>query len=169
MHFNLVDLDATTRQLMLEEFESDAGSGRVYASKRARPGTESTYHDAQRTAFAGGDADSLNHALATSDIFAPRQSDGKVVNVLAAAEALGDGQFVAYYVRAICRRALDEAREIEVYRGQATAVHRSESDALIGSRPDPAALLAELRDASLEPWRFGAVGKVNSGLAIKLV
>lgn len=141
MHFELVDLDAPTRALMLEEFESDAQRDRVLRSRRARPGTEAVYYDLQRAAFREGDADSLRQTLAASGIFAERQSDGKTVNVDDAAAALGDGQFIAYYTRAICRRALDEGREIEIYRGQETAVHRPESDALIGSRPDPAALL----------------------------
>jgi|SRR6478752_3348820 len=167
--FNLVDLDAATRHLMLEELEADITTGRIYKSRRALPGTEAIYFDAQRRAFASGVTTSLNRELATSGLFAAKQSDGKTVNVAASAEALGDGQFVAYYTRAVCRRAIDEGREIEVYRGQATAEHRPESDALIGTRPDPATLLSVLRDFSLEPWKFSEVGKVNSGLAVKLV
>lgn len=168
MPFILPDLDVTTRRLMLEEFESDVASDRVYISARALPGTGSAYLDAQRAAFGGGDTDSLSSALAVSGIFADRQNDGKAVNVAAAAAALGDGQFVAYYVRAVCRRAIDEERELEIFRGQSTAEHRAESDAAVGSRRDPSELLSELRAYSQEPWKF-SVGKVNSGLAVKLV
>jgi hypothetical protein len=168
MPFILPDLNATTRQLMLEEFESDFAANRVYVSARALPGTGSAYVDAQRDAFSGGDTDSLSAALAGSGIFATHQNDGKAVNVAAAAAALGDGQFIAYYVRAVCRRAIDEGREVEIYRGQSTAEHRAESEAAIGTRRDPSDLLDEFRSASLEPWKF-SVGKVNSGLAVKLV
>lgn len=168
MPFILPDLDATTRRFMLEEFESDVESGRVYVSARALPGTVSAYLDAQRVAFSGGDTDSLSDALVGSGIFAAHQKDGKAVNVAAAAAALGDGQFIAYYVRAVCRRAIDEDREVEVFRGQSTTEHRAESEAAIGARRDPSELLSESRAYSLEPWKF-SVGKVNSGLAVKLV
>ncbi|WP_269303268.1 hypothetical protein [Aeromicrobium sp. HA] len=168
-HFNLVDLDSATRHVMLEELESDVSAARVYTSRRALAGTDDIYFDAQRAAFDSGDTESLTHELATSGLFAAQQSDGKIVNVVAAAEALADGQFVAYYTRAVCRRAIDEGRAIEVYRGQETAEHRAASDALIGTRPDPAMLLRELRDFSLEPWKFSGVGKVNSGLAVQFI
>ncbi|WIB16269.1 hypothetical protein DEJ34_03810 [Curtobacterium sp. MCPF17_050] len=167
MTFTFTDLDAVTRQAMLEEFESDVAAGRVYISARSAPGSEADYFDAQRTAFTSGDADSLSRTLATSGISASVQSDGKAVNIPDAAAALGDGQFVAYYSRAVCRRAIEEGVHAEVYRGQATAAHRPSSDALVGTRMDPATLLKDLRDHSLQPWLFASVGKVNSGLTVR--
>lgn len=168
-HFDLHDLDSITRELMLDELELDIATGKLYASRRAIRGSEASYIKSLRNAFSAGDADTLIGELESSGIFANNQSDGKAVNVRAAAEALGDGQFIAYYVRAVCRRALDEGRAVEIYRGENTMQHRPQSDALIGVRPNPADLLAELRNASDEPWKFSAVGKVNSGLSVKLV
>ena len=167
MTFTFTDLDAVTRHAMIDELESDVSAGRVYISARAVPGSNLDYFEAQRTAFTSGDADSLSRALATSGIIAPVQSDGKVVNIPDAAAALGDGQFVAYYSRAVCLRAIEEGVDVEVYRGQATAAHRVSSDSLVGTRLDPATLLKDLRDHSLQPWLFASVGKVNSGLAVR--
>ncbi|WP_218221592.1 hypothetical protein [Nesterenkonia sp. Act20] len=168
MTFIFEDLDSTTRDLMLEEFEDDVAHGRVYISARALPGSNTLYFDAQRDAFGSGDADSLSKALASAGVFLKVQSDGKRVNFRDAASALGDGQFVAYYCRAVCRRAIEEGTRVEVYRGQQTATHRAGSDALVGTRVDPATVLDELRVHSLEPNRFSLVGKVNSGLVVRL-
>ncbi len=169
MTFNFVDLVPETRALMIEELKSDIAAGRVLQSTRTRPGTEGTYNQLQLDAFESGTSDTLVSELINSGIFRDRQNNGAQINVPASAAALGDGQFVAYYDRAICLRALAEDREIEVYRGQETAQHRAESDALIGSHPDPATLLQNLREHSTETWVLGGVVKVNSGLTIKLV
>ncbi|KEP72719.1 hypothetical protein HR12_40955 [Microbacterium sp. SUBG005] len=168
MTYDFVDLNAAIRKEMLDELASDIADGRLYESKRAVAGSRDRYIDLLREAFASGDADTLTHKLASAGIFAAHQSDGKTINVAAAA-ALGDGQFSAYYARAVCRRAIEDGRAVEIYRGQTTIERRTSSEALIGTRPDPAVLLKELREHSLEPWKFSSVGKVNSGITIKLI
>ncbi len=169
MTYNFVNLDPAVRGLMLEELGSDIDAMRLYESKRALPGSRAAYIDLLREAFAAGDADTLTSHLASAGIFATHQSDGKTVNVADSAAALGDGQFTTYYARAVCRRAIDEGRAVEIYRGQDTADRRGSSEDLIGTHPDPTGLLEELREHSLEPWKFSSVGKVNSGITIKLV
>jgi hypothetical protein len=169
MPYILDNLDNVTRGLMLDELEADVIAGQLTTSARARPGTESIYLQLLREAFANGDADSLIGSLESSGIWATHQADGKQINVPDASKVLGDGQFVAYYCRAICLRAMADGRAIEVYRGQMTAVHRGSSDRLDGTRPDPVALLDELRRNSLTPWKFTVVGKPNSGMALRLV
>lgn len=169
MDFHLVDLDDLTRALMLEEFDADREADRVYPSAIVRLGATETYYELQRTAFESGDANSLSNALAASGIFKSHDARGRRVDIPSAASRLGDGQFIAYYVRALARRAIDEGRDLEVYRGQGTAHHRPESDAMIGTRPDPGEVLEQFRTYSREPQHFSPVGKVNSGLAVKLV
>ena len=153
---------------MLSELESDIAIGNVYVSKVTHPGTEPIYFDLMRDAFAKSDASALAREIASSGIVRSTQDNGNAVNLVDAAARLGDGQFVAYYARAVCLRAISAGREIEIYRGQDTAVHRHESDIAISSRPDPVGVLEELRTHSLEPWRFSTIAKVNSGLSIKL-
>lgn len=169
MAYHFADLDPETRRLMLDELASDVTDGRLYESKRAVPGSSGDYVAALGEAFASGDSDTLITDLASSGIFAARQGDGKTINVADSAAALGDGQFSVYYARALCRRAIDEGRAVEIYRGQDTGERRASSEALVGSRPDPVALLEQLRADSLEPWKFTSVGKVNSGITLKLV
>jgi len=141
---------------------------RVYTSKRALPGTEAVYVAALREAFANGDPTSLTERLVQVGLFAERQNDGKAINVAEAAAVLGVGQFVAYYSRAVGRRSIESGKSIEIYRGQQTVQRRLDSEALIGTRPDPQVLLDELRAFSAEPWRYSQVGKPNSGLAVRL-
>ncbi|WP_052241281.1 hypothetical protein [Microbacterium hominis] len=169
MTYHFADLDPVVRELMLDELASDIADGRLYESKRAVAGSGGRYIDLLREAFTAGDADTLTNQLASAGIFAAHQSDGKTINVADSAAALGDGQFNAYYARAVCRRAIEEGRAVEIYRGQPTIERRASSEALIGTNPDPVALLEELREHSLEPWKFSSVGKVNSGITIKLV
>lgn len=52
---------------------------------------------------------------------------------------------------------------------EATIERRVSSEALIGTHPDPVGLLEELREHSLERWKFSSVGKANSGITIKLI
>ncbi len=169
MTFEFLDLDDITRNLMVSELETDIANARVYLSKVARPGSEAAYHEMLRAAFVDGDASHLSQTIAESGIIREKQDNGNLVNLADAATRLGDGQFVAYYARAVCIRAVSEGRQVEIYRGQETAAHRLESDMSITSRPDPASVLDELRRFSLEPWQFATIAKVNSGLSIKLV
>jgi len=168
MRLNLADLNEATRQLMLEELGKDRASGKIYRSKRAALGTDSDYFQAQRSAFESGNPDLLVEALAAPGFFLSHQSDGKQINGREAASVLGDGQFIVYHARAMCRRAIAEGREIEIYRAEDTRIHRRESDEVVGSRPDPTGLLNELRENSDQPWKLSTVGKPNSGLAVRL-
>ncbi|WP_314453537.1 hypothetical protein [uncultured Microbacterium sp.] len=169
MTYNLPDLDDDTRRRMLEEFESDAARGAVLPSAVVTPGREAEYLDAQRQAFAQHDPDWLAEKIEFSGMLATQQANGARVNATAAAKRLAAGQFGAYYARAVGGRAVDEGRAIEVYRARHSANPRAGSDAKIGTRPDPAALLADLRDNSTTPGSFAILPEVGSGISVKLV
>ncbi len=169
MTYNLPDLDADTRRRMRDEFESDVAGGLVFPSAVVSPGREDDYLDAQRRAFAANDPDWLADEIETSGMLATHQANGARVNPAAAARRLAAGQFGAYYARAVSGRALDEGRAIEVYRARHSASPRPGSDAKIGSRPDPADLLADLRNNSTMPGNFAVLPEVNSGISVKLV
>lgn len=164
----LKDDDAGLRETMLSEFEGDASAGEVFASAVANSGSEGQYHSALREAISDGTPDSLAEAFLAGDIFTDHQANGNRVNKQDAAVRLGDGQFLHYYNRAVCIRAIELNRSVKIYRGQMTAQHRPESDAAIGQHVDPAELLDSLRSNSAQPWKVGLLAKVNSGLAIEV-
>jgi hypothetical protein len=168
MPFVLSDDDAHLRETMLSEFESDASAGEVFASAVAIDGSERQYHLALREAITDGTPDSLVEAFLAGDLFKDHQANGNRVNRQDAAMRLGDGQFLHYYNRAVCIRAIELNRSVEIYRGQMTAHHRPESDAAIGLQMDPEELLESLRSNSEQPWKVGVLAQVNSGLAIKV-
>lgn len=86
-----------------------------------------------------------------------------------APETLGEGEFNRYYVRGLCRRAIDEGiAALEVYRAKAVMQPRPDSQRLIGQHVDPAAILADLRiTQGVEP-ALGLPPGPNSGLCLRI-
>jgi hypothetical protein len=85
-----------------------------------------------------------------------------------APDTLSEGEFNRYYIRALCRRAIeDKVDYVTVYRARASENPRPESEALIGQRIDASRLLADLRAA---PGVEAALGlaRPNSGLSVRL-
>ena len=86
-----------------------------------------------------------------------------------AAETLAEGEFNRFYVRAVCRRAIDDgASEVEVYRAKAVATPRSASQAMIGRKVNPRDLLEDVRTHPGVDTALGLPPGPNSGLSIRL-
>lgn len=107
-------------------------------------------------------------AILASGMILDRQSNGSRVNKPDAAARLSGGQFGAYYLRAVASRALDEEREIQIYRARPSANPRPESDAKVGQRPSASELLDDLRSNS-STANFSILPEVRSGLLAQLV
>lgn len=169
MPYNLTDLDEITRHYMLEEFESDVRGSTVFTSAIVDSARTADYLDLQRRALAEGTPDSLAADFVASSLLNEHQANGAKVNQSSAASRLAGGQFGVYYARAVCARAVDEDREIEIYRARESSQHRPGSDAKIGTKPDPEALLQDLRENSTEPRAFSILPEVNSGITVRLI
>jgi len=80
---------------------------------------------------------------------------------------LAEGEFNRWYIRGLCVRAIAEGiKSVIVYRARGSDNPRPESEALIGAKMDPGALLEDLpkfqgKEPSLLPY-------VNSGLSVRL-
>jgi hypothetical protein len=82
---------------------------------------------------------------------------------------LAEGEFNRYYIRALCRRALeDQCGDIEVCRVKEVTVPRPESVAKIGQIVDPNKLLEDLRVNVGIDTAFGLPAGPNSGLSIRI-
>jgi hypothetical protein len=175
MSLNLVGLD-DARQAMLTEVERDIAAGALYRSKRLTDAGWAVYPDLLRDAITHGDDVTLTGALAQPQFwFAQEQSQsskGKVFmkNVpVNAHETLAESEFNRFYLRGLCRVALDRGIiEVVVYRAKAVSVPRPESEALIGTSLDPAALLEDLRNSIGVDTALGLPPGPNSGLSGKL-
>lgn len=154
---------------MLGEFNADAGTDNVYLSTVVHEANTAGYLGAQREAFESGNPDTLAAAFESSGVLRPTQDNGNTVNIPQAAKRLAGGQFMAYYIRAVAYRAVQDERSLEIYRARESANPRPESEAKIGTRLDPSELLADLRDKSRTPWTFAVLPEVSSGLSVRLV
>jgi hypothetical protein len=82
---------------------------------------------------------------------------------------LAQDAFNRYYIRALCRRALEDGVEaLIVYRAKPASNPRAESEELVETTVDPAALLEDLRTHPGEEPETGIPGGPNSGISVRL-
>jgi hypothetical protein len=177
MALDYVDLDDTTRQLMLEELNSDISDGRLYISPRLTAEGRERYPELLREAMTSHNDAWLAHMLNTAALIKLEEQRRKpkggytVVKVPVTAPAtLAEGEFNRFYCRAVCRRALqDGIGQVEIYRAKDVEKPRPESVAKEGTRANAQELLNDLRThQGVEP-ALGLPPGPNSGLSVRLV
>ncbi len=142
----LTNLDELTREKMLDEVDRAERAGQLHLSNRLTEEGRKRYPDLLRRAVRAGDAVSFAAALRSHLRTHYETQSGKRQKVPTnAAEILADGEFNHFYVRAMCTRAAEEGRSLEVYRAGTVEKPRPKSEALIGTHPEPDELLASLR------------------------
>lgn len=165
------NLDARTRQFMLNEVELDVSKGALYISPRLnRQGIEmyaSLLKDAIQNhdeAWLSGELRRLNY------INAFEKRKGKPVLVpINASDTLAEGEFNRFYVRGLCARAgEDNIPEVVVYRCKQVSQPRPESRAIIGKRISAKRLLEDLRESQGVEPALGLPPGPNSGLTARL-
>jgi hypothetical protein len=159
MALQLPNLDEKTRALMVDEIDRDVTARKMYFGKRLRPDAFGDYAGLLRKA--AQDQDSTWLAAMLERHFLP----GSPRN---AAELLSDGEFNRFYMRALCLRAIEEGRYLEVIRVKQVREPRPESMMLLGTEKEPRELLEILRkspdDSSGPKFPPGP----GSGLGLKL-
>jgi hypothetical protein len=173
---NYRNLDSETRKFMVEEVEMDMACGTLYLSPwltdRGRQDWPEMIHDA---VISGNDF-TLSTEIPKYNRLARtakrRKPTGGFTNYLiphTAPETMAEGEFNRFYVRGLCRRALNEGLSyLTIYRAKQVLNPRPDSQAKIGSRVDPALILADLRlNQGIEP-ALGLPSGPNSGLSAQL-
>ena len=176
MALQLDNLDELTRTLMVEELEIDVANGHLYLSPRLNQRGHVEYQQLLRTAFLVGDDQSLANEIRSRGLLNASEQRRKpsggfsMVKVpVSAPETLAEGEFNRFYVRALCRRVIDDGvGALEVYRAKTVATPRSESQAMIGQRIDASALLHDLRTNPSVDTSLGLPSGPNSGLSVRL-
>ena len=175
MALRFENLDARTRQFMLEELDRDAASGSLYLSPRLSERGRQDYPALLREALESGSDISLANSLCFHGRLQEteqRKTRGgvKTVSVPAtAADMLAEGEFNRYYMRGLCRRALaDGIRQVVVYRARGVRQARAGSKALQGQPIDAQNLLDNLRARLESETSTGEPFGPNSGLSVKL-
>ncbi len=160
---------------MLEEIEADIASGSIHASNYLNDKGAKDWPNLLKSAANGHDDAWLAVQLRGGDRLKSecqrRKPHGGYTTVqvpVTAPDTLSEGEFNRYYIRALCRRAIDNKIScVTVYRARASENPRPESEALIGHGVDAVNLLADLR---ANPGVEAALGlaKPNSGLSVTL-
>ena len=176
MALNYLNLDDQTRVFMGEEIEMDIADGKIYISKRLTLAGREDWPNLIRIAAQTNDdgwlANQLRNKGNLKDTGQRKNKDGSYKEVKVphnAPDTLAEGEFNRYYARGLCRRAIDEGIDhVVVYRAKDVAEPRPESDAKIGAKYPPGAILDDLRNATGVASDLGIPSGPNSGLSLKL-
>ena len=174
MPLHYENLDPTTRRHALAELDGDIAAGAFHASDRLRPTAVAEYQRLLRDAIRYYDDLWLEER--TPDLlvdFETRQtkSGGTTTARIPemASRMLAEGDFNRYYMRGVALRAIQEGKELEVYRARLSLEPRPESAELEGHRLAPRDVLDQLRGLSSPEPQAPRLGRVNSGLSVRLV
>jgi hypothetical protein len=161
---------------MLEEIALDEERQRLYTSRRFTPVGAAAYPMILKEVVQeGGDAE-LARRLRSHGCFAEtetRELKGGKISIakvpVTAAETFAEGEFNRFYLRAICRAAIEDGlSHVVVYRARHSESPRRESEALVGKTLPAATLLEDLRSNTGVDTCFGLPPGPNSGLSARL-
>ncbi|MEO3944683.1 hypothetical protein [Gorillibacterium sp. CAU 1737] len=176
MSFNYENLDTITRQFMLEELALDISSNNVYLSPRLNDNGKVRYVEVLKKAFTDGDEiklkNEINYGLLNAYEQRKKPNGGytQAKVPITAAETLADGEFNRYYIRALCRRVIQENnKSIQVYRAKEVDRPRFESEMKIGLVIDPRATLKSLRETNNFDTILQIPSGPNSGLSVRII
>lgn len=163
------NLDDSTREYMLAEFERDLEQDNLYFSVRLSPDGIQDWPEMMKTALAEGTDESLAAEIAKPGRLNPHDiRQGKPIKMNKMAHiTLGEGEFNRFYIRGVCRRAIDEGRQVVACRARFSSEPRSSSLAVDGKEFAPALLLEDLRAHPGTEPQLGFPGP-NSGMSIRL-
>ncbi|MDF1816400.1 MAG: hypothetical protein P1V20_29640 [Verrucomicrobiales bacterium] len=150
---NLLDLDDQTRKLMVEEINLDISSEKLYLSDRLTPTGAGKWREVLLSAVESADigwlVDQINNLnLLRKQTPRKTKTGATMVKVPSnASQTLAEGEFNRYYIRAVCRRAIEAGQDVFVYRAKSVNKPRPQSESLIGKSFDPETLLNDLRES----------------------
>lgn len=159
--------------MMLDELQYDMENGRVYISARLSDFGVQQYPALLRSAFEKGTEQTLANDLQAGCFKTheqrrkPKGGFSPAAIPATAHVTLAEGEFNRYYIRALCRRAIDESYNLEVYRAKQVSDPRPASLGKIGQPVNPQTLLSDLRDNIGIDTHLGLPAGPNSGLSVR--
>ena len=159
------------REFMLEELDWSIEKDKVYYSAVFVPGVENDYLSLLRQAISEHDEEWLEQRL-TEEYFKNTQERKTKkgvtqanVNKQDAAKRLAQNEFNKFYIRGVCRKALNHSNEnVKIYRAKESSVKREESQKQIGEYVNANNLLENLRnEVEID------LPKIYSGLSVQTI
>lgn len=164
MTYNFYYLTNEIRNLMVEELEKDLADGNHYLSKNFNSLGDEKCFEIAKNEILNGDEDSFANSLTDNSCFDEKNREGRTVPKNAA-ELYAHNEFNRFYMRAIARKAINDSKDLIVYRAKESSSPRSESEVLLGKIISPIKLLEDLRNDYFIEKAFG-LAKPNSGLSV---
>lgn len=169
------DLDAETRDYMVEEIKLDIAKDRIYRSPNLTQPAQGQWPDMLLEAATNGNDDSLAAAIRSNGCLnatTTRTVKGKTISAAVphtAPETLAEGEFNRYYARGLSRKAIaNDIKRLEVYRAKSVANPRPESEQKIGLLVDPNVLLTDVRASIGFETALGIPPGPNSGISVRI-
>lgn len=170
------NLDAATRARMADEVKADLAAGKLYISPRLQNPNPQVWADLLVEAASAHDDGWLAAEIRVRGLLKTHEERKKpkggttIAQVPANAnDTLAEGEFNRFYVRGLCRRAIDEkVPHVVAYRARHSDNPRPESVAVVGKAFSPEALLDDLRASPGVETSLGLPPGPNSGLSVKL-
>jgi len=165
-------LDEVTRGYMLEELEWDIENNNLYISPRLSERGRLDYPNLLRQAIENGNDATLAtqlrlHGRLRTNV--PRTTKGKTSMAkvpVNAPEVLAEGEFNRFYLRGLCRRALNVGKgALTAYRARQSINPRPESLAIEGKEFAAEQLLQDLRASAGVDTALGLPPGPNSGMS----
>ncbi len=164
------------RELMVEEIDRDIATGKLYLSSRLSARGLDAYQKLLREAAGSGSEVGLAAQISaagrlnTTEIKrTPSGGQTSAAVPVTAAETLAEGEFNRFYLRGLCRLAIERGiAQVEVYRAKHVQNARSASRAKIGTHVNAETLLEDLRRNVGLDTALGLPGGPNSGLSARL-
>jgi hypothetical protein len=164
MSLHLEDLDPKTRDFMLDEFERDRLEGNVHLSPWLTDLGRVHYADLLALALRCGTDESL--ASFVKGLLLETYNERRVP--CNAHRVLSESEFNRYYIRGLCRRALEErVPHLEIVRAKDVYLPRALSEKRLGALVEPGCLLLDLRSHIGAPPVHG-VPLWGSGLSVRI-
>ncbi len=175
MALNLLSLDSTIRQLMIDEIVADTNRNSLYISPRLSQSGIQDYPNLLKDAVQSHDDIWLASQLAISGRLNPTETRKTKSGITTAKvpynanEMLAEGEFNRYYLRGLCLAAIQNNKPtLTIYRAKDVTHPRPESEAKIGTTINPQTLLDDLRKNIGVDTALGLPAGPNSGLSAKL-
>lgn len=185
MNFTFYDLTEKIRESMLEEFIEDERNGNLFISRRIKESepTIQKYFELLTESFKNGTDFTLSEAIKANNILKETEQyrkNGvlKLRKVASnASEVLGQGEFRRYYMRALCKQAILEYKDLVIYRGRKSNEKSLDAELVIGKQVNPEKLLEYLKinpenitdELQYDNSPEYRMLRVNTGLCIKFV
>jgi len=183
MAMTFPNLDGIVRELMLEEFRLDVSLHKLYRGKRLTEFGWGEWPAALEAALRSGNDVSLSRWLARPGLLVTTEMATRNGQTFSrrvpdtAPITFAEGEFNRYYIRGVCRLALQlhaagkGSDDVVVYRARQSENPRPESVRLEGTRIKAIDLLRDLRENTAVDGVTTALGLPpgpNSGLSVRL-